>query len=1103
MAEQLTPAQLVEVVRAERRRRWEQGDRVLAEEFLRRYPALLGQPAYALELVYHEKLLRSELGEQPALEEYLQRFPQFTTQLKALFEVDSWLGESPLGRSASVSTGPSSSATPVEREGQLPPLPCIPGYEILGRVGRGGVGIVYKARHERLNRLVALKMLLVAAHADAAQVARFRAEAEAQARVQHAHIVQIFEVGEADGWPYLALEYVDGGSLGDRLKGTPQPARWAAELVETLARAMQHAHERGLVHRDLKPANVLLAVDGTPKISDFGLAKRVRPGEASPTQSGDIVGTPSYMAPEQAAGAIHRIGPASDVYALGAILYELLTGRPPFLGPTALDTLLQVRDQEPVPPRRWLPTVPPDLETIALKCLRKEPDKRYASAEALAEDLRRFLEGEPIVARPVGVLERSMKWARRRPAAAALVVLVAALLVGGAVGGLWYAGRERDRANQESALRQQAERSETDLRAVLDFFQGHVLAAARPEGQAGGLGVNATIRDAANAAEPKIAETFPERPLVEAAIRHALGETYWYLRENQAAIQQLERALALRRTYLGPDHPDTLASMNNLAGAYKEDGQLDKALPLLEEALGKRQAQLGPDHPDTLFCMNNLAVAYHNAGQLNKAVPLLERTLTKRQEKLGLDHPDTLQSMNNLALAYKDASQLDKAVRLYEQVFTKMKEKVGPDHPDTLTSMNNLAAAYHAIGRLDKAVPLFEQTLTKRQEKLGPDHFHTLTTLSNLGGAYQALGQLDKAVPMLEQTRAKFMKKLGPDHPHTLMSTNNLANAYRDAGHVDKAMPLLEETLTKRRKTLGQDHPDTLASMNHLASAYQAVGQLDKAVLLFEQTLAKRQEKLGPDHPATLASMNNLALAYQAVGRPDKAVPLFEQALGKLKETFGPDHPDMLSCMNNLAQAYQAVGQLDKALPLFEQTLAKFNEKLGFDHPATLASMNNLALAYQAVGQLDKAVPLLEQTLLKVKVKLGPDHPHTLTTMYNLALAYLKNSDFTNAEQILRPCLTLRQQKQPDAWTTLYTQSLLGEALACQQKHADAEPLLLAAYEGMKARAKTIPPKDKARLTEALERLVRLYDTWGKPEQAAAWRQKLEQAKAPTKNPTR
>jgi WD40 repeat protein/serine/threonine protein kinase len=338
-------------------------------------------------------------------------------------------------------------------QGPTPAFSTVPvaGYEILGELGRGGMGVVFRARNLSLNRIVALKMVLSGELASAVELARFKSEAEAAAQLQHPNIVQIYEFGETksgDGspLPFFALEYVSGGSLADRLDGTPQPARLSAALIEDLARAMHYAHTQGVIHRDLKPANVLLQfADGkapitsddttaydlqsiTAKITDFGLAKRMD-SSTGQTQSGAILGTPQYMAPEQAAGKSKRVGPGTDIYALGAILYELITGRPPFQGETPLETILQVTRDEPVAPRLLNPGVPHDLETITLKCLQKDPGRRYDTAQALAEDLARFLDDQPITARPAGPVERSRAWMRRHPTATALlaVTLVAAV----------------------------------------------------------------------------------------------------------------------------------------------------------------------------------------------------------------------------------------------------------------------------------------------------------------------------------------------------------------------------------------------------------------------------------------------------------------------------------------------------------------------------------------------------------------------------------------------------------------------------------------------------------------------------------------------------
>jgi tetratricopeptide (TPR) repeat protein len=594
---QVTWSELALLLRADQQRRWAQGQRVLVEAYLQRYPVLADDPEALLDLIYSEALLREGLGETDLLADYLRRFPQHEATLRRQFALHELLassaptgiGEPESGPNGAPSlpvstpeflairlTPPPAPAAPTvdsyatrppARPPQPPPTgalagwPAVPGYQIVGELGRGGMGVVYKAWQAGLNRLVALKMILHAGHAGPKLLERFRAEAVAVAKLQHPNIVQVFEVGEHEGAPFFSLEFCPGGSLDRKLAGNPLPGGEAAALTRTLAGAVHAAHQEHVIHRDLKPSNILLAADGTAKITDFGLAKRL--DQIGETRSGDVMGTPAYMAPEQAKGRLEEIGRATDIWALGVILYELLTGHPPFKGAAVEETLDLVREREPVPPRRLQPKTPRDLETICLKCLRKEPAQRYASARDLAEDLARFLRQEPIVARPVSALERAAKWARRRPAQALAAVSLGLVVVSSLVGvSLYFLSRQHEASARSARL-------ELDLReakAELQRQQGRSLLAegkdlvnqaqlARVRGQEAEAGQRfreaAARLDSALAMLPDAPE--PEQQGIVALRRHVAGSL-----EAQARLGPFRKAadevdfLNLRLRWLSP-----------------------------------------------------------------------------------------------------------------------------------------------------------------------------------------------------------------------------------------------------------------------------------------------------------------------------------------------------------------------------------------------------------------------------------------------------------------------------------------------------------------------------------------------------------------------
>jgi serine/threonine protein kinase/WD40 repeat protein len=475
-ADRISERELVSLISLDQRERWRRGQRPAAEEYLQRFPQLAANDELALDVIYGEFLLREELGEQADVRDFQTRFPEFADTLQDQIEFHRAMASSGSARLTEQDTHRSELAAQQTKspESRLPAhlTHFVPGYEILSELGRGGMGIVYRARQLSLNRLVALKMLRAGDCGSAALLARFQAEAEAVARLHHPNIVQIYDYGEHDGMPYLALELVEGGPLSAMPNGKPRDPREAAEIVVTLARAVQFAHEQGIVHRDLKPGNVLVAAPASKgslarkiKITDFGLAKVFREGEESHTQTGTIVGTPSYMAPEQARGQSPLVGPATDVYALGTILYELLTGQPPFKAASAIETLHQVLTTEAASPSHHQPRLPRDLVTIVTRCLHKEPHCRYASAAALAEDLERFLQDRPIRARRTSPAERVWRWCRRNPSLALLTGSIAGLLITVAVVSILYSARLR----QQVKINVRTQQKESDARKVAEL----------------------------------------------------------------------------------------------------------------------------------------------------------------------------------------------------------------------------------------------------------------------------------------------------------------------------------------------------------------------------------------------------------------------------------------------------------------------------------------------------------------------------------------------------------------------------------------------------------------------------------------------------------
>jgi tetratricopeptide (TPR) repeat protein len=842
------------------------------------------------------------------------------------------------------------SATPSASETNR--IRCFGDYEIIRELARGGMGVVFQARQMSLNRKVALKMILAGQLADETDVKRFYTEAEAAANLDHPGIVPIFEVGQHEEQHYFSMGFVEGQSLSHRLAGGPLPPREAAALMAKVADAIEYAHQHGVIHRDMKPANILLDPSGNPRVTDFGLAKKVQ-SDGGLTQSGQIMGTPSYMPPEQASGQRGEVGPAADVYALGATLYALVTGRPPFQAATALDTIIQVLSDEPVPLRQLNASVPRDLETMCLKCLEKDPARRYPSAQAFADDLGRYLAGEPIVARPATPLERAVKWGRRKPAIAALSALVCLVTSLGLGGVLWQwreavqargiAERETIRAKDQAELadrrrveadnrRREAEEAHTQAQKRLTQIEksNEILTSIFAE-----LDIR-KVKEGTDPLEAVLAKRLVKAaadlegeavgdPLAVAGLQDRLGRTLLSLGHPQESISLFVKAFETRKAQLGPDHADTLTCMNDLAVSYQDSGRIEQALPLYEDTVKLTKARLGPDHPATLTSMNNLALGYIGAGRMDLALPLLEETLRRRKTQLGAENIDTLASALNLADGYHDAGRLDRALPLYEETLQLNKAKLGEDHPITIANINNLAAGYRDAGKLERAVPLFQEALKLNRARLGADHPDTLRSMNNLAFGYQGTGRLDLAVPLYAEVLGLMRAKLGNNHPLTLITMNNLAAGYRESGRLELALPLHIEAAAGVEKSRFQ-HEYAGRIVGGLINCYEKLRQFGQAEVWRRKWLAVVRERSGAASDEYSSELAVLGLNLLEQKKWKDAESILRECLA-IREKIEPDDWRMFNTQSQLGGALLGQKKYAEAEPLLLKGYAEMKAR--------------------------------------------------------------------------------------------------------------------------------------------------------------------------------
>lgn len=1027
-------------------------------------------------------------------------------------------------------------------------------YRLAGEVARGGMGAILRVWDDDLRRPLAMKVVLggepgssatpITAEADRRRLARFLEEAQITGQLEHPGIVPVHELGiDAEGRAYFTMRLVRGRDLESILKlldGGQEGwtlARFVGVMLR-VAEAMAFAHDRHVLHRDLKPANVMVGPFGEVYVMDWGLARvlgkpdrhdvRLRqPEHASSriatdrrdqaqdsdpglyTMDGDVVGTPAYMAPEQARGELEQLDGRADVYSLGAMLYRALAGCAPYCrggDRPATHVLFELLKGPPEPLGPICPKAPPELIAIADKAMARSPADRYPTALAVADDLRAFLEQRVVAAFEAGAWAEARKWIRRnRPLAASLLAAVL-LLAGGLVTSLvlkreadhqaGLASQQATRAEEQAQLAgaqrllavassERAERDAAVARAINGFLNDDVLAAVAPEN----MGVDVTMREVLQQSALRLDSSFGERPEVESALRMTIGESFLRLGEPKQAMRQFERALELRDRDLGEHAEETLQARLRVASTRKELGDAAAAEAALLAVRADALATHGGDHRAVLIADNDLALLYSTTGRRAEARALYARTLENEERVLGADHDDTVTTRLNLGTLLTDMNDLAAAEPLLVEAHAARARNLGDTDPRTLEAANSVALLRLAQGRFAAGEAMLADQLAKRVEVLGEDHVSCGRALTSLGMARTRMGRYGEAEQDLRRAIGILGRRLGEEHQWTLLAASNLAACLHDAGRLPESLPLRERTLAGQKRVLGPEHPETLTSMSNLASLYHRLGRRPEAEQLGNETLQLAERVLGPDHPDTLIMRENLSGFLFARGEYARSEAMLQRVLEGRQRSLGEQHPAVARTLYNLAMIRRATGDDAAAEPLFEEVLRRNRRDLPADDPAIadvlarLASCRSKAKDYEAAARYYReAIEVRERTV-------DPDAPECTVLHQDLGVALLLAGDLENAQRELRLAYDRRLRVHgADHDYTVAAGYGLGTVLLRQQDYAEAEPLLLAFVKQREAQDRL----GEADSQRCIQRLVDLYEATERPAAAAAWRAKLQ-----------